>query len=117
MSLTDEKCVPCREGSPRLQGAELDKLLQELPAWKVVERSGIPRLERAFEFEEFSDALAFAVRVGMLAEREDHHPSILVEWGRATVQFWTHKVKGLHRNDAVSAAKTDALYRAPSAAR
>jgi 4a-hydroxytetrahydrobiopterin dehydratase len=110
MALTQEKCVPCRDGAPKVEAAEREKLMKELPDWKIAEKGGIPRLERAFKFREFADALGFAVQVGMLAEREDHHPAVTVEWGAATVEFWTHKVKGLHRNDFVAAAKVDQLY-------
>lgn len=74
------------------------------------EREGIPRLERAFRFPDFAGAMDFARRVGAAAEAADHHPSLLVEWGRVTVSWWTHKIRGLHRNDFVMAAKTDALY-------
>jgi 4a-hydroxytetrahydrobiopterin dehydratase len=49
------------------------------------------------------------MQVGQIAEEEGHHPSILTEWGRVTVTWWTHKIKGLHRNDFIMAAKTDRL--------
>jgi 4a-hydroxytetrahydrobiopterin dehydratase len=70
---------------------------------------GIPRLERQYRFRSFVDALAFTNRVGEIAEAEGHHPAILTEWGRVTVSWWTHKIRGLHRNDFVMAAKTDRL--------
>ena len=44
-----------------------------------------------------------------LAEEEDHHPAILLEWGRVEVTWWTHKIGGLHKNDFIAAAKTDLL--------
>ena len=70
----------------------------------------IPRLERSFKFRDFEKAIAFAITVGDAAEREGHHPRLTVEWGRVGVEWWTHKIKGLHRNDFVMAAKTDRLY-------
>jgi 4a-hydroxytetrahydrobiopterin dehydratase len=81
----------------------------EIPGWAIVEREGIPRLERAFTFPSFAAALAFTNRVGEIAEQEAHHPAITTEWGRVTVTWWTHKIKNLHRNDFIMAAKTDAL--------
>ena len=51
------------------------------------------------------------MRVGALAESEGHHPALLTEWGRTTVTWWTHKIRGLHRNDFIMAAKTDSLVR------
>jgi 4a-hydroxytetrahydrobiopterin dehydratase len=66
-----------------------------------------------FTFNDFAGALAFTNRVGALAEAEGHHPAILTEWGKVTVTWWTHAISGLHRNDFIAAAKTDALSRVP----
>jgi 4a-hydroxytetrahydrobiopterin dehydratase len=74
-----------------------------------VEHKGIKRLERTFKFKDFAQALAFTNKVGELAESEGHHPAILTEWGKVTVAWWTHKIKGLHQNDFAMAAKTDRL--------
>jgi 4a-hydroxytetrahydrobiopterin dehydratase len=86
------------------------ELRREVPEWAVVERDGVLRLERTFRFPDFAEALRFTNRVGELAEQEGHHPALLTEWGRVTVSWWTHKIRGLHRNDFVMAAKTDRLY-------
>ncbi|MBI3455667.1 MAG: 4a-hydroxytetrahydrobiopterin dehydratase [Candidatus Rokubacteria bacterium] len=110
-TLASEKCVACRRDAPRVTEAELAELRHEVPDWEVVERDGIPRLARAFRFATFADALAFTNRVGGLAEAEGHHPALLTEWGRVTVGWWTHKIRGLHRNDFIMAAKTDQLAR------
>jgi len=108
-SLTSEKCVACRRDAPRVTEAEIAELKPQIPDWEMTERDGIPRLERVFPFPDFGQALAFTVRVGELAEAEGHHPALLTEWGRVTVSWWTHKIRGLHRNDFVMAAKTDQL--------
>jgi 4a-hydroxytetrahydrobiopterin dehydratase len=112
MSLDEMKCEPCRGDVPILTDAEIDQYYRELQRWSVVERNGIKRLERSFDFKDFAEALAFTNKVGELAEREGHHPDILTEWGRVTVTWWTHKIKGLHKNDFIMAAKTDALLTA-----
>jgi 4a-hydroxytetrahydrobiopterin dehydratase len=108
--LTQERCVACRKDSPRVTDAEIAELKPQIPEWNIIEREGIPRLERAYRFKDFVSALAFTNKVGELAEAEGHHPAILTEWGRVTVSWWTHKIKGLHRNDFIMAAKTDQLY-------
>jgi 4a-hydroxytetrahydrobiopterin dehydratase len=90
----------------------MEALKPQVPEWAVVEREGIPRLERVFEFPDFAQALAFTNRVGEIAEDEGHHPALLTEWGRVTVTWWTHKIRGLHRNDFVMAARTDEVVRA-----
>jgi 4a-hydroxytetrahydrobiopterin dehydratase len=109
-TLTQERCVACRADTPRMAAEQIDVLKREIPQWSVVERDGIPRLERAFTFANFVDALAFTNAVGALAEAEGHHPALTTEWGRVTVGWWTHAIAGLHRNDFVMAAKTDERY-------
>jgi 4a-hydroxytetrahydrobiopterin dehydratase len=109
MELVHAKCVPCRGGEPTLLDTEIAKLRPAVALWSIVERDGVKRLERVFKFRDFAGALAFTVKVGELAESESHHPAILTEWGRVTVSWWTHVIRGLHKNDFIMAAKTDAL--------
>jgi 4a-hydroxytetrahydrobiopterin dehydratase len=108
-TLTTEKCTACRRDSPQVTEAEIAELKPQILEWTMLERDGIPRLERVFRFANFAEALAFTNRVGALAENEGHHPAILTEWGRVTVTLWTHKIRGLHRNDFIMAAKIDRL--------
>ncbi len=108
-TLSAERCIACRSDSPRVTSAEVAELRREILDWQVLERDGIARLDRIFHFPNFADALAFTNRVGALAEAEGHHPAILTEWGRVTVTWWTNKIRGLHRNDFIMAAKTDVL--------
>jgi 4a-hydroxytetrahydrobiopterin dehydratase len=107
--LTSERCVACRRDAPRVTDEEIAALKPQVPDWSMVEREGIQRLERVYSFPDFSRALAFTVRVALIAETEGHHPALLTEWGRVTVGWWTHKIRGLHRNDFIMAAKTDDL--------
>ena len=109
MALAQEKCVPCRGDAPKMTASEIAEASKQVPAWKVIEEGGEPRLVREFKFKDFSGALAFANKVGAIAEEEDHHPALLVEYGKVTVSWWTHAIHGLHHNDFVMAAKTDAL--------
>ena len=106
------KCVACRKGEPRATEQDIAELLPQLPEWRIVERDGIKRLERTFQFKDFSQALSWTNKVGALAEAEGHHPALLTEWGKVTVTWWTHKIGGLHRNDFIMASKTDALPKA-----
>jgi 4a-hydroxytetrahydrobiopterin dehydratase len=103
-------CVACRRDAPTVTDAEIEELLPQIPAWELVELDGVKRLRRVFTFADFAQALAFTNRVGAIAEQQGHHPALLTEWGRTTVTWWTHKIRGLHRNDFVMAAKTDELY-------
>ena len=110
MSLAVGKCIPCRKGDPALSDAEVAELLLQVPEWELAVVDGIPRLQRIFKFRNYVDAVAFANKIAMTAEKEDHHPLIVLEWGRVTVQWWTHVVKGLHQNDFVMAAKTNEIF-------
>lgn len=105
--LTQMKCVPCRGGEPPLTAEQVFVLQPAVPGWDVIEVDGIQRLKRVFKFKNFAEAMAFTDKVGALAEAEDHHPALLTEWGKVTVTWWTHKIKGLHQNDFIMAAKTN----------
>ena len=109
-TLTGMKCVACRRDAPKVTAAEIAEYHPQVSEWELIERDEIKRLERLFQFDGFAQALAFTNHVGELAEEEGHHPALLTEWGRVTVTWWTHKIRGLHRNDFIMAAKTDALY-------
>jgi 4a-hydroxytetrahydrobiopterin dehydratase len=89
---------------------QIHELQSQVAGWEVLEKDGVPRLERTFRFKDFQQALAFTDRVGALAESEGHHPAILTEYGRVTVTWWTHKIRGLHQNDFIMSAKTGELY-------
>ncbi|MGN5478791.1 4a-hydroxytetrahydrobiopterin dehydratase [Cupriavidus basilensis] len=105
--LEAQTCTPCRGGIPPLERAEAEALLAETPGWTLADEAG--RLERSFTFRNFAQALAFVDGVGRLAEEQGHHPEISFGWGHATVSWRTKKIKGLHRNDFVMAAKTSEL--------
>ena len=107
--LTAEKCEACRADAPKVSDQELKELIREIPDWNIEVRDGIMQLEKVFTFGNFLDAMAFTNRVGEIAEAQGHHPALLTEWGRVTVTWWSHKIRGLHRNDFIMAAKTDRL--------
>ena len=109
--LYEMKCVACRGGEPTLTDAEIEALRPQVPEWQVIAVEGVKRLERVFKLKNFSEAIALTDKVGRIAEEEAHHPLIITEWGKVTVQWWTHKIGGLHTNDFIMAAKTDALIR------
>ena len=107
MGLTAKKCTPCQGGIPPLPAAEAERYLPEAPGWSLVESA--TRIERKFKFKNFVDAMEFITKVGALAEQEGHHPDICFGWGYCTVVFYTHKIRGLHENDFIMAAKVNEL--------
>ena len=112
--LKKEKCTACRKDAPRVSDAEIAELKPQIPQWQILTHDGIQKLERVFRFKNFSEALAFTVKTGDLAELENHHPAILTEWGKVTITLWTHAIGGLHRNDFIMAAKINRLIDTPS---
>ena len=107
--LKNRKCEACRAGAPRVTDDEIEKFKSAIPDWGILEIDGVKRLVRVYKFKNFKEALLFTHKVGEIAEEEGHHPSILTEWGKVTVSWWTHAIKGLHINDFIMASKTDAL--------
>lgn len=107
-SLTNQTCIPCSGKVPPASDAEVAELKPQIPDWAIISTEGTPQLQRIYNFNDFQTALEFTNKVGALAEAEQHHPALLTEWGKVTVTWWTHALKGLHRNDFIMAAKTDA---------
>ncbi len=111
--LAGMRCVPCRGDAPQVTEEELQEYLLQIPEWQVITVNGERRLKRAYKFKNFAAPLAFTNKVGELAEEQDHHPLITLEWGKITVSWWTHAIGGLHRNDFVMAAKCDGIFASP----
>jgi len=111
-TLTQMHCAVYRTDEPPIAKSEINKYKPLIPEWAQTEQAGIQRLERIFTFKNFAQALTLTNQVAELAEAEGHHPTMILEWGRVTIIWWTHKVQGLHLNDFIMAAKTDAAYTA-----
>ena len=111
--LAQMNCTARRGHEPALTDAEVEQLRPQVPDRRVEERGGVKRLQRAFRFDNFAQALAFTNKVGEEAAKEEHHPALLTGWVKVTAAWWTHKIGGLHRNDFVMAARTDELYGTP----
>lgn len=110
MSLASEVCEACQPDSPTVTDEQRQELAPQIPEWEETEVKGVPRLRRTFRFDGWMSAVDFTNRIAALAEDQGHHPMIRLEWGKVTVSWWTHAIKGLHRNDFVMAARTDELF-------
>ncbi len=100
----------CSKDAPTVTDVEKQTLHKDIPDWNFVETGGEAQLQKVFKLKNFAQAQAFTNKVGDLAEAEDHHPAILLEYGKVTVNWWTHAIGGLHKNDFIMAARTDAAY-------
>jgi 4a-hydroxytetrahydrobiopterin dehydratase len=106
MSLRDEVCVPCREGSPTLEAEELAALRCDLPHWDVVDGH---HLHKRLTFADFASALAWLNRAGSVCEEQGHHGDFAVGWGYVEINIHTHKAGGMTRADAILTAKLDGI--------
>ncbi len=105
--LKHQVCVPCETGGTPMNQQQIEIYHEQVRSWKVIDTESVAKLSKEFQFENFIQAIKFADRVAELAQENGHHPKLSIEWGKVTVIWWTHAVKGLHRNDFVMAAKTD----------
>ena len=106
--LTKQKCEACTIDAPLVDKKRFTELLKDLDGWEIIYED-INILSKTYSFDNYEDSVKFATDIVKLSEDEDHHPSILLEWGSVRVQWWSHKIKGLHMNDFICAAKTEAL--------
>lgn len=104
-------CSQIKAGTSSLNETEVSRLLAGLPGWQTYTKAGEPRLEKIYKFQDFNQAIAFTDQVARTAIAEDHHPAILTEYGKVTITWWTHAIKGLHQNDFIMAAKTEQLFK------
>lgn len=109
-------CEACRADAPKVSTEEKQRFSSQVPQWQIIQVDGIEQLQRVYRFASYADALSFTNRIAELAEQHDHHPALLLEWGKVEVRWWSHKIRGLHRNDFILAAKTDAVFTAENPA-
>ena len=106
--LASSTCEACRIDAPIVSDNEASVLLMEIEGWHLID-DGVKKLKKEFSFSNYSDSVNFSNKVADMAEQEDHHPQIILEWGKVTVIWWSHKIKGLHKNDFICAAKTNSI--------
>jgi 4a-hydroxytetrahydrobiopterin dehydratase len=107
MKLSERKCAPCDAGTPRLDAAFVRSMLVELPGWELADDAS--RLRRRFRFADFRQAMAFVVKMALVAEAQDHHPDFTVHYRDVDVTLYTHTVGGLSDNDLIVAARINEL--------
>lgn len=108
-TLIARRCEPHPPGTPALSQEVVERLLLEVPGWKVES----DKLSKSFEFKNFHHTMAFVNALAWVAHEEDHHPDLTVSYGRCRVDYSTHSVGGLSLNDFICAAKIEALFFPP----
>ena len=103
-------CVACHPDAPKATEDQIKEFLKIYSEWELIDVKEVPQLKKLFKFNDYIGAVDFTKKIADISEKEKHHPSILLEWGKVTVRWWTHKIKGLHKNDFIMSAKTDEIY-------
>ena len=110
MDYTSKICTACSADAPIATKTEVDEFLKEYSNWSLSTDVDFPQLKREYQFNDFVKAQAFTNLIGDLAEKEGHHPSILLEYGKVTIRWWSHKIRSLHINDFILSSKTERIY-------
>ena len=103
--LAQKTCIPCRSDVAPLKGKALHTFLDTLGnTWNLIEEH---HLEKEYLFKNFRESLNYTIKIGELAEKQNHHPDIYLAWGKVKISIWTHKIDGLTESDFIFAAKAD----------
>jgi len=108
--LSTQVCEACRADAPLLTQEEILLLMPEVEGWEIRVEDDLQKLTRVFKTKNYRQSLTFTNAVAVLAEEANHHPRIVLEYASVTVEWWSHKIKGLHNNDFIMAAKTSELF-------
>jgi 4a-hydroxytetrahydrobiopterin dehydratase len=108
--LSDLQCKATAADAGLLSAEQIAELLPQIPGWTTSNPGQILQLEKTFSFNSFVAAMDFANQLSLIAEANDHHPALLIQYGSVTVNWWSHSIRGLHLNDFILAAKTNKAY-------
>jgi len=104
-NLSERRCQPCEGGVPPLSTAAAGDLLAKLNEWQLIDN----KISKTFSFKNFYQTMSFVNAIAWIANREDHHPDMVVSYQSCQVTYSTHAINGLSENDFICAAKIDAL--------
>jgi 4a-hydroxytetrahydrobiopterin dehydratase len=88
-----------------LPDAEVEAFIEGHPQWSWADVA----ITRTYEFEDFNESMGFVTRVGLAAEKADHHPDIDIRWNKVTLTLSTHSEGGLTEKDLTLADQIDGL--------
>jgi len=108
-ALANQSLLNCTQNNIALTHEQARPYLEQLSTWHIRIENKQMQVTKMFKFKNYAQAVAFTNRVAELAEQENHHPKICIEWGRVSVSWWTHTLGGLFINDFIMAARCDAI--------
>ena len=108
--LLNKKCVPCEGGISPFDISEIHKYQKKVDGWDIKkDENEFFFLYKEFKFKNFNESQKFINEVGVISEKEGHHPDISFGWGYARIIITTHAIEGLSENDFILAAKIDQI--------
>ena len=110
MKVDETICEACLPDAEKVESADLVNFFKTTEGWELSDDVDFPQVRKSFKVGDFKKAQEFTNLVGELAEEEGHHPSIILEYGKVTVKWWSHKIQGIHKKDLELSKKTDALF-------
>ena len=102
-NLVQKKCIPCQGGIPPLSEVAAKKFLEQVDGWELVEN--VKKIQKKFEFKNFVESMEFINKVAEIAEQEQHHPNIKINYNKVSIELYTHAINGLSENDFILPAK------------
>lgn len=107
MKLFQKRCIPCEGGVVPFTSSQIAEYKSLLKGgWEVIDEN---KISRKFNFKNFRQALDFVNKIAQIAEEEQHHPDIQINYNKVRIDLTTHTIKGLSLNDFIMAAKIEAL--------
>lgn len=106
--LTTIRCVACEGGVPPLTQEETNLYLSKIKGWQL--SADNKTITKHFSFKGFYKTMAFVNAIAWMANQENHHPDLQVGYNYCVVNYTTHAIDGLSKNDFICAAKVDALH-------
>ena len=107
--LHSRHCQHRNSEADRLDADVVQSYLELINGWSLDDGNEVDSISKQIQVEDFDAALALALKLGNLADQQDHHPQLIIEWGKVKVSWWTHSVGGLSENDFIMAARVDQL--------
>ena len=107
----DGACEACSDTSQAAGKDQITNFAKSCPEWEMKTELDIIFLTRTYLFPDFVQASASAGKVGTIADQANHHPRIIIEYGKTRVERWSHKIANIHPLDLKLAADTDKLFK------
>ena len=104
------KCEACSPDAVVASKESIDAFISSSSSWDIKRDDDYRYIERIYTFKNFQSAFDFAALVTKIAETNGHHPRLIIEFGRASISWWSHKIRDIHELDLSIASKCDEAY-------